>query len=145
MCERYSRGYPVSTAATAAALAQGAVGPQFKLSPCGWAADVATALTSAVWAGVITEIVPNQMRGLAVAVAILVANLVGMGLGATIVAVVTDYVFNGLNDPLALGRSLAIVTPLTYLLSSAFGLVAILNYERALDYLKRWSKENSEV
>jgi len=108
-------------------------------------AYVATALTSAVWAGVITELVPNQMRGLAVAVAILVANLVGMGLGATIVALVTDFIFNGQNDPLALGRSLAVVTPLTYLLSSAFGLVAILNYQRALDYLAHWSKENSEV
>jgi MFS family permease len=103
----------------------------------------ATALTSAVWAGVITEIVPNQMRGLAVAIAILFANLIGMGLGATIVALVTDFIFDGQNDPLALGRSLAVVTPLTYLLSSAFGLVAILNYQRALDYLARWSKENS--
>jgi MFS family permease len=108
-------------------------------------AYVATALTSAVWAAVITEIVPNQMRGLAVALAILAANLVGMGLGATIVAVVTDRVFNGGSDPLALGRSLAVVTPLTYLLSSSFGLVAVLNYQRALDHLRRWSHENTEV
>lgn len=108
-------------------------------------AYVATALTSAAWAAVITEVVPNQMRGLAVALAILVANLVGMGLGATIVAVVTDYVFDGGSDPLALGRSLAVVTPLTYLLSSAFGLVAVLKYQHALDYLKRWSKENAEA
>lgn len=107
-------------------------------------AYVATALTSAAWAAVITEIVPNQMRGLAVALAILVANLVGMGLGATIVAVVTDYVFGGGSDPRALGRSLAVVTPLTYLLSSAFGLVATLRYQQALDHLKRWSRENAE-
>jgi len=108
-------------------------------------AYIATALTAAAWAAVITEIVPNQMRGLAVALAILVANLVGMGLGATIVAVVTDYVFNGSSDPLALGRSLAVVTPLTYLLSSAVGLVAVLKYQHALDHLKRWSQENAEV
>lgn len=108
-------------------------------------AYIATALTSAVWAAVITEIVPNQMRGLAVALAILVANLVGMGLGATIVALVTDFVFGGDSDPLALGRSLAVVTPITYLLSSAFGLVAVVNYQHALDYLKRWSKENAEI
>jgi MFS family permease len=108
-------------------------------------AYVATALTSAVWAAVITEIVPNQMRGLAVALAILVANLVGMGLGATIVAVITDYVFDGGRDPRALGRSLAVVTPLTYLLSSAFGLVAVLKYQHALDHLRRWSEENAEA
>ena len=106
-------------------------------------AYVATALTSAAWAAVITEIVPNQMRGLAVALAILVANLVGMGLGATLVAVVADQFFGGGSDPLALGRSLAVVTPLTYLLSSAFGLVAVLSYPRALDHLKRWSAENA--
>ena len=108
-------------------------------------AYVATALTSAVWAAVITEIVPNQMRGLAVALAILVANLVGMGLGATIVAVVTEYVFDGGNDPLALGRSLAVVTPLTYLLSSAVGLIAVHKYQQALDHLKHWSRENAEA
>lgn len=108
-------------------------------------AYVATALTSAVWAAVITEIVPNQMRGLAVALAILVANLAGMGLGATIVAVVTDYVFDGGSDPLALGRSLAVVTPLTYLLSSAVGLVAVFKYQHALDHLKHWSRESAEV
>jgi Na+/H+ antiporter NhaB len=85
------------------------------------------------------------MRGLAVALAILAANLVGMGLGATIVAVVTDRVFNGGSDPLALGRSLAVVTPLTYLLSSSFGLVAVLRYQRALDHLRRWSHENTEA
>ncbi len=106
-------------------------------------AYVATALTSASWAAVITEIVPNQMRGLAVAWAILVANLVGMGLGATLVAVVTDYVFGGSSDPRALGRSLAVVTPLTYVLSSVFGLVATLRYQHALDHLKRWSRESA--
>jgi MFS family permease len=116
-------------------LALGLLGPAY----------LATALTSAVWAAVITEIVPNQMRGLAVALAILVANLVGMGLGATIVAVVTDYVFDGGTDPLALGRSLAVVTPLTYLLSSAVGSVAVLRYPQALDHLKQWSRENSEA
>jgi len=108
-------------------------------------AYVATALTSAVWAAVITEVVPNQMRGLAVALAILVANLVGMGLGATIVALVTDYVFDGASDPQALGRSLAVVTPLTFLLSSCFGLVAVLRYQHALDHLQRWSRANSEA
>lgn len=106
-------------------------------------AYVATALTAAAWAAVITEIVPNQMRGLAVALAILVANLVGMGLGATLVAVVADQFFDGGSDPLALGRALAVVTPLTYLLSSVFGLVAVLSYPRALDHLKRWSAENA--
>ena len=106
---------------------------------------VATALTSAVWAAVVTEIVPNQMRGLAVALAILVANLVGMGLGATVVAVVADRVFDGGSDPLALGRALAVVTPTTFLLSSAFGFFAVREYPQALEHLKRWSRENTQA
>jgi MFS family permease len=104
---------------------------------------IATAITSAVWAAVITEMMPNQMRGLAVALAILLANLVGMGLGASIVAMVTEYIFNGEHDPLALGHSLAIVTPTIYVLSSVFGFFAIRKYQSALDYLNKWRKENS--
>ena len=41
----------------------------------------------------IQEIVPNQMRGQASAVYLFIVNLVGLGVGPTAVALVTDYVF----------------------------------------------------
>ena len=50
---------------------------------------------------------PNQMRGQAVALYFLFANLLGLGLGPTIVAMVTDYVFQ---DDAAIGRSLALTS-----------------------------------
>ena len=42
----------------------------------------------------IQEIVPNQMRGQASAVYLFIVNLIGLGLGPTAVALVTDYVFH---------------------------------------------------
>ena len=41
----------------------------------------------------IQEIVPNQMRGQASAVYLFIVNLVGLGVGPTAIALVTDYVF----------------------------------------------------
>jgi MFS family permease len=63
--------------------------------------------------GVIQLMTPNQMRGQAVALYFLVANLLGMGLGPTAIAALTDYVFKddaALNKSLALGA--AILVPL---------------------------------
>ncbi len=63
----------------------------------------------------IQEIVPNQMRGQTTAVYLFIVNLIGLGVGPTAVALVTDYVFA--ND-LALKWSMLIV-------GSAANLVAI--------------------
>jgi MFS family permease len=41
----------------------------------------------------ILEIVPNQMRGQTGAVYLFIVNLIGLGVGPTAVALVTDYVF----------------------------------------------------
>lgn len=57
----------------------------------------------------IPAIAPNRMRAQLVAVYMLVGNLVGAGAGPWLVAVATDRLFG---DPLALGRSLALVVPL---------------------------------
>jgi len=54
----------------------------------------------------IQEIVPPRMRGQASAVYLLIANLVGLGIGPTAVALVTDYVFQ---DDKAVRWSLLIV------------------------------------
>lgn len=65
---------------------------------------------------------PNRFRGQAIALYLFGANLIGLGFGATIVAVITDYVFG---DPGALRYSLAIfsvVIPLLAILTLAIGI-----------------------
>lgn len=54
----------------------------------------------------IQDVMPSNMRGQASAVYLFVVNLLGLGLGPTAVAVVTDYVYH---DDLMVGRSLIIV------------------------------------
>jgi MFS family permease len=65
----------------------------------------------------LTEITPNQMRAQVIALYFLVQNLAGIGLGPTVVAVLTDRLFG---DDLAVGQSLMVVTavaaPLSLLL-----------------------------
>jgi MFS family permease len=53
----------------------------------------------------IQAVVPNRMRGLAIAAYLLLAGLMGIGLGPTLVALLTDFVFK---DSGALRYSLAI-------------------------------------
>lgn len=65
-------------------------------------------VTSAFGAGVtaVQQVTPNRMRGVTSAIYLFVGNLVGIGLGPTLVALVTDYVFG---DEAALRYSLALV------------------------------------
>jgi MFS family permease len=55
--------------------------------------------------GVIQTMTPNEMRAQVMALYLFVANLVGLGLGPTVVAATTDYVFA---DDAAIGRSIAL-------------------------------------
>ena len=48
---------------------------------------------------------PNRIRGQAIAVYQLFANLIGLGLGPTVIAVTTDYVF-GYDE--SIGKSIAL-------------------------------------
>jgi MFS family permease len=65
-----------------------------------------SAFQGGIAGGVIQLMTPNAMRGQAVALYFLGSNLLGLGLGPTVVAATTDYVFQ---DDAALGRSLALV------------------------------------
>lgn len=62
----------------------------------------------------IQSVVPNRMRGLAIATYLLLAGLLGIGLGPTLVALLTDFVFK---DSGALRYSLAISAAPTALLA----------------------------
>lgn len=90
--------------------------PCFALMPVAPSAEHLVALlalatfTSSLHGGVagaaLQLITPNELRGQMTAVYFFIANLIGLGLGPTAVAAITDYVFR---DPLALGWSIAVL------------------------------------
>ena len=55
--------------------------------------------------GTLQSMTPNEMRGQAMALYLFLANLIGLGLGPTVVALMTDYVFG---YDAAIGKSLAL-------------------------------------
>lgn len=65
-----------------------------------------SAFQGGIAGGVMQLMTPNEMRGTAAALYFLVANLLGMGLGPTAVALCTDFVFR---SDAALDKSLALV------------------------------------
>lgn len=77
----------------------------------------------------ILAIVPNQMRGQTAAVYLFIVNLIGLGIGPTAVAVVTDYVFA--ND-LALKWSMLIVGTVANLTAIAFLTAGLKPYRETL-------------
>lgn len=64
-----------------------------------------SAFQGGIAGGVLQLMTPNEMRGQVVALYFLFANLVGLGLGPTVVAAITDYVFK---DDLAIAQSLSL-------------------------------------
>ena len=67
-------------------------------------------------AGVVSLMAPATMRSQLVAIHFLLSNLLGLGLGPTVVAAITDYVFR---SDVALGQSIAlsacIMCPLAFI------------------------------
>src|SRR5690606_33091013 len=53
----------------------------------------------------IQDITPNQMRAQATALMLFLVNIIGLGLGATFIAVITDFVFR---DDMALRYSIVL-------------------------------------
>ncbi len=77
----------------------------------------------------IQEIVPNEMRGQTSAVYLFIVNLIGLGVGPTAVALVTDYVFA--ND-LALRWSMLIVGTAANLIAIGFLTAGLRPYRETL-------------
>jgi hypothetical protein len=95
--------------------------------------------TTGVGPSALMEMMPNQMRGFSSALSGLIVNLIGLGLGPTAIALVTDYVYG---DEQMLRYSLAIVPPVVLGLGAIAGALALRPYTRSLDYLNTWSKQN---
>ena len=87
----------------------------------------------------ILELVPNAMRGQATALFILIATSIGLGIGPTAIALVTDHLFG---YDAAVRYSLVIVSVLACLLAEVFFLRGLRSYTASLDYLRLWLKEN---
>lgn len=75
------------------------------------------------------NVTPGHLRARVAALFLLVVNVVGIGLGPTAVAFVTDRV---IGDPAGVGRSLALVGTLAYLASFFFLLRGLAPYRRLL-------------
>ena len=75
------------------------------------------------------EVTPRRMRGMQHAFAVLAVNLIGLGLGPTIVALITDHV---LHDEAKLGVSMAIAAPVALLGALLFALFARAPYRKAI-------------
>ncbi|MCU9949299.1 spinster family MFS transporter [Pseudomonas sp. PDM13] len=83
----------------------------------------------------IQEIMPNSMRGQASAIYLFVITLIGLGLGPTAVALVTDYVFA---DDKALRYSLLVVTSLAVFSSVVLLWMGLKPYRESIERLKQW-------
>ncbi len=74
-------------------------------------------------------IAPPHLRGMVVAVFLLIINVVGIGLGPLSVGLLNDRVFG---DPLAIGRSMALVIGCSTMIGALLLALAIRPYARAL-------------
>jgi MFS family permease len=95
---------------------------------------------AASWSASLAEMMPNQMRGVAVAIGYLMLNLLGAGLGPTLIAAVTDFVFK---DEMMLRYSLQIVVTIVMLASSLFAFIAAGSWVRTMQTLSAWGKEHN--
>jgi MFS family permease len=78
-------------------------------------------------------ITPNQMRGQVTAIFLFIFNVIGTGLGPTVVALFTDYLFHA--DRM-LGRSIAVATLVLGCLTAVIMWLGIKPYGRAMAQLK---------
>ena len=86
----------------------------------------------------IQEIMPNSMRGQASAIYLFVITLIGLGIGPTAVALVTDY---GFGDDQALRYSLLIVSGLALFSSVLLLSKGLKPYRESVVRLQGWSAE----
>ena len=91
-----------------------------------------------VAAAALQEIMPNSMRGQSIALYSLIANLLGLGIGPTAVALVTDY---GFGDDLALRYSLLLVTSVALVFSVMVLGNGLKHYRESVRFLHTWSPD----
>jgi MFS family permease len=88
----------------------------------------------------IQQIMPNAMRGQASAIYIFLVNVIGLGLGPTATALVTDY---GYHDDYAIRYSLMIVGGVSQLIAALFLWMGLKPFADSTERLKIWMTTNS--
>jgi MFS family permease len=95
------------------------------------------AFQGGIAAGTLQLMTPNEMRGQAAAVYFLSSNLIGLGLGPTIVALFTDFVFM---DDAAIGKSLALTAGIMCPLAA---LILLSGLRQVREMIENHQKEES--
>lgn len=100
------------------------------------------AMPNGIAASAIQEIMPNSMRGQTSAIYLFVVTLIGLGLGPTAVALLTDYVFH---DDMAVRYSIFIVGSIATGVGALVLWLGRKPYIRALQTLETWKPEAREL
>jgi MFS family permease len=121
-------------------------GAAFPLVSSGWLAAVLlgpamffSSMPFGLAPAAIQQLLPNAMRGQASAIYLFVINLIGLGLGPTIVAVLTEDVFQ---DKKAVHLSLLVAGVSAHLCAAILLWRGLKYYRRSLEYLSEWNKAN---
>jgi len=85
--------------------------------------------------GLIQLMAPNQLRGQVVALYFLLANLIGMGVGPTVLASVTDFIFH---DDAALNKSIALCGAILIPLASIIIISGLPAVRKAVGEARSW-------
>ena len=99
----------------------------------------AAAMPNGVAAAAIQEIMPNSMRGQTSAIYLLAVTLIGLGLGPTAVALVTDYVFR---DDMAVRNSIVWVGSIASGLGALLIWSGLKPYAQARQTLEDWGAQH---
>lgn len=99
-----------------------------------------SSFTTGIGPASLQRIMPNKMRGLSSSLFLMMNSLIGLGLGPTAVALLTDNVFD---DPMKLGYSCVVVGVFAQLL--AFGVFAYgrKSYATSVQRLDDWEAANT--
>jgi hypothetical protein len=93
-----------------------------------------------VSAAAIQQMMPGTMRGQASAIYLFVINLIGLGLGPSAVAAITDFVFE---DDEAVRYSLVSVATVAHIFAGALLFAGLKPFLASLDRLKEWNSANA--
>jgi MFS family permease len=100
-------------------------------------ASIGPAMSSATGSSALVMIIPNQMRAQTAAIYLFVISILGLTIGPTAVALVTDYVFA---DESALRYSIALVSFFAALLSIAVLFATLKPYRDAVEESEQWAE-----
>jgi MFS family permease len=84
----------------------------------------------------IQQMMPNEMRGQASAIYLFVVNLIGIGLGPTAVALMTDYVFG---DDNAIRYSLFIIASVAHFVAAILLWAGLKPFRESMERVKGWA------